>query len=262
VAWRLGLIVPVQVRTPFSPFEPEDWPRPVGALEAAGWDAVELAIVDPDRLDAAELAAALDTGGLPALSLTTGQAAALDGLSLTSSDEAVREGAIARIQAHMRLARSLGAVVIVGSLQGADGPVDRLVESLRACARFDTGVRLALEPLNRYESRVVNTVEAGLRVVDRVACESLGLLVDTFHANIEERSIPDALRAAGDRLFHVHVADSNRHVPGDGHLAFEPVWEALSDVGYAGVVVAEAVSEPSRDALLAAGRDLPRRGSS
>jgi len=256
--WRVGLIVPIQAETPFSLFFPGAWHHAPAAVKTAGWDGAELAIVDPDRLDAADLAAAFDAEGLPVFSLTTGQAAGLEDLSLASPDEGVRERSVARIKAHMRLAREFGAVVIVGSLQGADGELTRLAESLQACARFDPEVRLALEPLNRYESRVVNTVEAGLRVVDAVACENLGLLVDTFHANIEERSISGALRTAGDRLFHVHVADSNRHVPGHGHLAFEAVWEALAGLGYGGAVVVETLPRPSGEALLAVGRGLPR----
>jgi 5-keto-L-gluconate epimerase len=261
MAWHLGLIVPVQAGTPFSPFLPREWPGALSAARAAGWDTVELAIVAPDRLDAIELLSAVEAGGLPVSSLTTGQAAVMEELSLTQVDDAARERAVARIQAHMRLARSLGAIVIVGSLQGADGTRERLIESLRACAQFDPEVRLALEPLNRYESRIVNTVEEGLYVVDAVACENLGLLVDTFHANVEERSIPGALRAAGDRLFHVHVADSNRHVPGQGHLRFDAVWDALHGLGYRGAVVVEALPEPSAEALLAARQGLPRSGS-
>jgi sugar phosphate isomerase/epimerase len=131
-----------------------------------------------------------------------------------------------------------------------------LVESLRECAAHRPSVRLALEPLNRYESRLIHTVEDAVSVLDRVGAENLGILFDTFHANIEEISIRDAIHRAGDRLVHVHLADSNRFVPGYGHLDFAEVWRSLDDVGYDRALVLEPLPRPSTEALLQAGRRL------
>ncbi|MGC9529270.1 MAG: TIM barrel protein [Candidatus Bipolaricaulaceae bacterium] len=249
--WPLGMIVPVQDPTPFSPFSPGEWKRALPQLVQAGYQVVELAVTDPAPLEGAEVAAAVGAAGLRLCSLTTGQAAAKEGLSLSAEEEAMRERAVERICAHMRLAKPHGAVVIVGSLRGQAGSPGLLVDSLRACAAFDRSVRLALEPLNRYESRLVNTVADALTVVERVGADNLGLLVDTFHANIEERLIGDAFRAAGDRLFHVHLADSNRWPPGQGHLSFSEVAGALAASGYAGALVVEAFPKPDPAAALA-----------
>ena len=253
--WPLGMIVPVQDPTPFSPFNPGEWRRALGEVAQAGYSAVELAVTDPKRLDSEEVAEALRRAGLRLSSLTTGQAAAKEGLSLSSEDDSIRTRAIRRIQDHMRLAKPFGAVVIVGLLRGADGSLELLVESLRECARFDPSVRLALEPLNRYESRLINTVEEALEVVERVGAENLGVLFDTFHANIEERSLREAISLAEDRLFHVHLADSNRWVPGYGHFPFPEVMAALEEVGYRGALVVESLLKPSPRALF----EFPRR---
>ena len=244
------MIVPVQDPTPFSPFNPGEWRKALGEVAQAGYSAVELAITDPMRLDPEEVAEALRGAGLRLSSLTTGQAAGKEGLSLSSPDDEVRARAIRRIQDHMRLARPYGAVVIVGLLRGADGSLELLVESLRECARFDPSVRLALEPLNRYESRLINTVGEALDVVEQLGEENLGVLFDTFHANIEEQSLREAISLAEDRLFHVHLADSNRWVPGYGHFPFQEVMEALAAIDYTGAMVIESFPKPYPEGLL------------
>ena len=254
--WPLGLIVPLQDPTPFSPFAPGNWRQALRRLKTAGYDDVELAITNPARINPDTTKEALESEGLRLLSITTGQAAAKEGLSLSSPDEKVRRQAVERIQAHIRFAKPFGAVVIVGSLRGADGDMELLLESLRECAKHAPEVRLALEPLNRYESRLVNTVADGLDVIEKVGAENLGILFDTFHANIEEVSIGEAIRAARDRLFHVHLADSNRWVPGFGHLPFTEVWTALKAMNYASGLVIEAFPRPNVEALMSAARTL------
>jgi len=257
--WPLGLIVPLQDPTPFSPFAPERWRVALDHVRGAGFTAVELAITDPEPLDPEEIAQALEETGLRFCAITTGQAVWKEGLSLAAGEEAIRERTVARLQAHMRLAKRFGAVVIVGLLRGFQGPEARLVEGLRACTRFDPDVKLALEPLNRYETRLANTVEEALRLIERVGADNLGVLVDTFHANIEERRIGEAFRRAGDRLFHVHLADSNRWAPGQGHLDFAEVWEALEAISYKGCLVIEALPQPSLQEVLAVPERLRAR---
>jgi sugar phosphate isomerase/epimerase len=254
--WPVGLIVPLQDPTPFSPFSPEDLEETLKKVARVGFDAVELAITDPAELNPRLIAAVLEREGLRFCSITTGQAAAKEGLSLSAVDERIRRDAIERIQAHVRFAEPFGAVVIVGSLCGLDGDLDRLIEALRECTTVDPEVKLALEPLNRYESRLVNTVADGLAIVERVGAENLGLLVDTFHANIEEPRIGEAYRNAGDRLFHVHLADSNRFVPGYGHLPFDEVWKALEAIDYQRVLVIESYPKPDRNAVMSAAQAL------
>jgi sugar phosphate isomerase/epimerase len=93
-----------------------------------------------------------------------------------------------------------------------------------------------LEPLNRYESRYLNSVEDNLRILAQVDHPNAGLLPDTFHMSIEEADIPAALRLAGPQVRHVHLGENNRLLPGSGALAWEPIFAALGDIGYAGAV--------------------------
>lgn len=251
--WPLGLIISVQDATPFSPFHPQEWEQALARAVERGYEAVELAITNPTQVGQNSVAADLARADLRLSSITTGQAAGKEGLSLSTPNDRARHKAIERVQAHMSFASRFGAVVIVGLLRGAEGSLDLLVESLQECARCDPKVRLALEPLNRYESRLVNTVAEALEIVDLVGTENLGLLFDTFHSNIEEPDIGEAARVAGERLFHVHLADSNRWPPGHGHLDFRPVWDALRDVGYDGSLVLECFPKPGAEAVLAAG---------
>ena len=102
--------------------------------------------------------------------------------------------------------------------------------------------------MNRYETSLVNTVAQGLELIEQVDESNLGLLFDTFHANIEEPSIEGSLTARRrDRLFHVHVADSNRWHPGAGHLDFATFFGALSNTGYTGFVSGEFMPLPDPD---------------
>jgi sugar phosphate isomerase/epimerase len=111
----------------------------------------------------------------------------------------------------------------------------------------EKGVRVALEPLNRYETDLIHTAADGLALVDRVGAVNLGLLMDTFHMNIEEPSIEQSIRACGPHLFHFHVADSNRWHPGAGHLDFASILRTLVDVGYQGYVSGEFLPQPEAD---------------
>ncbi|MGB9757905.1 MAG: TIM barrel protein [Candidatus Bipolaricaulaceae bacterium] len=250
--WPLGLIVPVQDPTPFSAFSPAEWPESLARVHREGYEAVELAITDPTKLRPSELGETLKKASLKWIAVTTGQAFWKEGLSLSSPDQKIWEKAVNRIKAHMALAEPFGAMVIVGLLRGKEGERDRFLEALRECVGYRPRVRLALEPLNRYETSLVNTVREALEILDSVGAENLGLLFDTFHANIEEASFSEAIAAADDRLFHVHLADSNRWIPGFGHLPFAEMWEALEAVGYQGGLVLECLPKPHPQALFPA----------
>src|SRR5262249_53248910 len=112
----------------------------------------------------------------------------------------------------------------------------------------DLGTVLLYEPLNRYETNLVNTLADGVQFLTGMATRSVKLLADLFHMNIEEASIPDALRAAGRHVGHVHFADSNRRAAGMGHTDFAAAVKALREVGYAGYLSAEVFALPDSDA--------------
>jgi 5-keto-L-gluconate epimerase len=230
--------------------------RNLAKIAGCGYDGVELAIRDPRAVDAEALAARVAAHRLAVPAIGTGQAWGEERLSYSDPDPAVRRAAIERTQAHFPLARRLDALIIIGLLRGQVRPgvsqtqaLDWTVAALAECCAEAgrSGVRLALEPINRYETTLVNTVAQGLALIDRVGADNLGLLFDTFHANIEEPSIAESLIAAGDRLFHIHVADSNRWHPGAGHLDFGRILGALPRIGYVGFVSGEFMPRPDAD---------------
>ena len=233
-----------------------DFEANVARIASYGYHGVELAIRDPKLVDADHLEAVVKKLGLEVPAIGTGQAWGEEGLSFTSDDPTVRRAAIERVKSHIPLARRLGAVIILGLIRGITPPgqtheqsMAYLVEALQECAAVAAteGVRFALEPLNRYETDLIHTVEEGLELIQRVGAENFGLLLDTFHMNIEEPSIEASIRACGDRLFHFHVADSNRWPPGAGHLDFRSILTALHETGYQGYVSGEFMPVPDAD---------------
>jgi sugar phosphate isomerase/epimerase len=168
----------------------------------------------------------------------------------------VRATAIERIKSHVPLAAHFNAAIILGLIRGItpEGQTHAqsmayLVEALQECASVaaETGVRFALEPLNRYETDLIHTVADGLDLVEQVGADNFGLLLDTFHMNIEEPEIESSIRACGDRIFHFHVADSNRWHPGAGHLDFRSILDTLFAAGYEGFVSGEFMPLPDAD---------------
>jgi 5-keto-L-gluconate epimerase len=237
-----------------------DFQANLAKIAAWGYDGVELAVRDPRLVDAAELEQAAAGFGLKVPAIGTGQAWGEEKLSFTSSDPAVRAAAVQRIKSHIPLAARLNALVIFGLIRGITPPGQTheqsmiyLVECIQECAAAAApyGVRFALEPLNRYETDLIHTAAQGLNLLRQVGFDNFGLLLDTFHMNIEEPDICASIRACGDRIFHFHVADSNRWYPGAGHLDFKAILTALAATGYQGFVSGEFMPKPDADTAAA-----------
>ncbi len=221
-----------------------------------GYNGVELAIRDPQLVEMDELGKILHKYNLKVPAIGTGQAWGEEGLSFTDPDPAIREAAIQRIQSHISIAEKLNAVIIIGLVRGILKPgvshpqaMDWLREALRQCTSVakDRNVRLALEPINRYETSLINNVSQGMDLISDVNADNFGLLLDTFHMNIEEPQIEESIQLCGNRIFHFHVADSNRWYPGGGHLNFRSIITALRNTGYTGFISGEFLPYPDVD---------------
>jgi len=233
-----------------------DFEANVAKIAGWGYDGVELAIRDPRLVDADELLRVVSAHSLEVPAIGTGQAWGEERLSFTSDDPGVRAIAIERIKSHIPLAARFNAVIILGLIRGItpegqshEQSTAYLIEALQECAAAAApqGVRFALEPLNRYETDLIHTVAHGLDLIERVGADNFGLLLDTFHMNIEEPVIEDSIRACGDRIFHFHVADSSRWYPGAGHLDFRSILNTLFATGYQGHVSGEFMPLPDAD---------------
>jgi len=233
-----------------SPFSTAAHLPLVDRVARLGFDVIEVAFEDPALIDLDALAGRAADAGLGVLVC----GAYGPGRNLVSDDPAERAATAAYVRTLIAAAARLGSPVVGGPAYGAVGktpatdPADRqrqrdlAAAELRPLAAYagERGVRLALEPLNRFETDLINVVEQGLALVEAVGSQHLGLHLDTFHMHLEERDSGAAIRAAGDRLFHFHACENDRGAPGRGQVAWAEIVAALADVGYAGPVVIES----------------------
>ena len=225
-------------------------------IASFGYDGVELAIRDPELVELNHLDELVRKHNLKVPAIGTGQAWGEEGLSFTDPEPEIRQAAIERIKSHIPVAAHFQSFIIRGLIRGIVKPgvnheqaMDWLTAALRQCSEAAQlyGIRLALEPINRYETTLINNVTQGLELIERVGAENFGLLLDTFHMNIEEPVIEDSIRACDKHIFHFHVADSNRWYPGAGHLDFRTMLEALTSTNYRGWVSGEFLPKPDAE---------------
>jgi sugar phosphate isomerase/epimerase len=233
-----------------------DFEQNVAKIASYGYDGVEPAVRDPSLVDHNSLIASVSKHKLAIPAIGTGQAWGEEHLSFTDPDPKVRQQAVDRIASHVPLAKAAGAVIIIGLVRGIiqegvseDQAREWMFSGFKTCVEnaATEGVRIAFEPLNRYETPLLNTAKESLELIDRVGADNLGLLLDTFHMNIEEPSIEESIKGCGDHIFHFHVADSNRWYPGAGHLNFRKILETLFSTGYSGFVSGEFMAVPDAD---------------
>ena len=214
-------------------------------LAELGYDGVELPIFDPDAVDPVMVRGALRSAGLRC----TVSSALQGGGTLLETTYVPRT--LTYLRRVLEVGAALGAEVLCGPLYDPVGGLtgwprtqvqwEICVEALRslASAAEEAGVLVAIEPLNRFETYFLNTAADGARLVEEVRRESIGLHLDTFHMNIEEKNVPAAFLAAGRALKHVHFSENDRGTVGSGHVDWVGVRDALVAIGYQGWVVAE-----------------------
>jgi D-psicose/D-tagatose/L-ribulose 3-epimerase len=233
-----------------SPVNTEEFARLAPKVKKMGFDLFEFGIESTTDLDYSRAAGVARENGL-AVSVCAAMGPDRD---LIHPDAAIQANGMAYVRHCVDAAHTLGAANVVGPLYSAVGrtwqstdderkrDTDLLVKQLSELSRYagDKGVTLCVEPLNRFETSFINLAQQAVDVVDRVGSPACGILLDTFHMNIEEKSIGAAIRAAGARLKHFHSCENDRGAPGSGHVPWDEVAGALRAVNYDGPVVIES----------------------
>lgn len=231
-------------------------------IAAMGFDAIELPLESPGDWSPEGIRVLLDETGLRSCVC----AAMGPGRDLTNEDGEVVGATQEYLHSLINAATAIGATLVVGPIYaptgqtGALSPEERsrklenLVRNLAPVLTIADahGVRLAVEPLNRFETSLFNTVAQAMELIGAVDHPALGLLLDTFHMNIEERNIGDAIRLAGDRLFHVHACGNDRGAPGADSIDWSAVRDALHSIDYTGMVTIESFTSTNKSIATAA----------
>jgi sugar phosphate isomerase/epimerase len=229
--------------------------KAVSKLAELRFDGIELLPYDCAKLGARETSDLIKSYDLELSAVGTGILYVKRGLSLTDPDRNVRDSAIKAVTEFADFAQKCdSSILIIGLIRGKapkNIPTERFLEllqqSIESCARVaaDKGLMLAVEPINRYETNMINTVEEALKLIDQISYDNVKIMVDTFHMNIEERDIDEAILKAHDKIAHVHLADSNRLAPGLGHIDFRKVVDSLKRIDYRRYLSAEVMLKPS-----------------
>ena len=258
---KISATLTCQYDSVFSPFAASEFEAGLDWAVACKLDGVELCIadyrqtptVDTMKAYAADIACKLAARRLNCSTISTGQAFGRENISLTHDQEVARNLAASRVMAHIMVASVLGSCVTIGLLRGtakeipASEATARMKKALQPCLEYAAkmGVCLLIEPINRYETGFINNTLEALDFINQMDNSSnLKILWDVFHANIEDASFAASIKAMGDRLGHVHLADSNRGFPMCGHLDFAAIFRALTEEGYAGWLSLECLDKP------------------
>jgi D-psicose/D-tagatose/L-ribulose 3-epimerase len=226
---------------------PGDFDR-LPAIRDAGFHGIEVPIFDPQDFPAAVLRRAVEAAGLQCTAVSI----IPRGCGLGDPDASARRRAEEHVRAVIGRAAEAGIMLLsgplyfpVGYLPGRRRTVDEWNRTIDTWQRLapvasDAGVAIGIEPLNRFETYFLNTAADGTAFCDAVGHPSVGLLFDTFHANIEEQSIERALREAARHIKHLHTCENDRGIPGSGHVDWSAVFSAIAAIGYDGWLTIES----------------------
>jgi len=220
-----------------------------------GFDGVELALKRAEEINVLQLQQLLNDNALEVSCISTGQVNADGGLMFTHEEEQQREEVKTVFRELIDLAEDFGKIVNIGRVRGQIGnrPKQVVEDLFVAVARelcdyaLPKEVTLILEPVNRYETDFINSVEEGIEVMKKVDRKNMMLMPDTFHMNIEDKQIGPVLAKNIDYIKYIHFADSNRLAPGEGYLNFQEIFGHLLKAKYDGWIAAEILPDPDPD---------------
>lgn len=228
-------------------------------IKSAGYDAIEIHIKEPSQIDSEKLQEYCQKTGLEVSAFATGMANVIDKLSFIDDRQEIRDKTVERVIDFVKLASKIKAGIIIGSLRG--NIPDKLNRAKYDNRFYDCmsrilnvaeekNVKIFLEAINRYENNYLNTAEETLEYIKPLDSDKLLVHLDTFHMNIEESDMAEAIKLCGDKLGYIHVADNNRKYVGAGAIDFSKVLEAAKSIGYKGYLSLECLPLPDPDTAI------------
>jgi sugar phosphate isomerase/epimerase len=222
------------------------------AASGLGYDGVELALKRPDEISPGKLDKLLADYNLEVSAISTGQVYAALGLSFTDPPSRKKDELIGIFHDFVDLAARYGKKVNIGRVRGNKGTenpaesVSRFIETAGEISAYakKQDVTLLMEPVNRYELDFINSVQEGAEIVQKIGADNIKLMPDVFHMNIEDVTIGGELEKWIGQIAYVHLADSNRWSPGQGHTDFDDIFLHLKKAGYTGWLSVEILPKP------------------
>ncbi len=218
-----------------------------------GFDLIEIPLMEIKKIDPSEIKKRLAAVGLGVCTST----ACSEANDLTSEDESIRQQGVKYLQNCVKATAAMGGTCLSGVIYSAigrkiEGMPDKFyweraangLKSVAIVAR-DHGVTLGIEPINRYETFLVNTCEQGIRLMQMIDEPNIAIHLDAYHMNIEESDFYNPTKKAAPHLCHYHLSESHRGIPGTGTVDWESIYKALAEAKYKGVVGLESFSETS-----------------
>ena len=230
-----------------SPWNMDDGCRAIERAAALGYDIIAVPLRNMEEVNPAVVSKVLETNGIGvrgALGLSTDA-------DIASADRETAERGKQRIMNAISMARDLGAQQMGGVIYSAltkytVAPTSEgrahCIDILGDCAvaAKEAGIVLTIEPINRYETNLINTAAQGVALIEEIGADNIVLHLDTFHMNIEENDVAEAIRVAGPKLGYFEVSESHRGYLGSGQVNFEPAFRTLVEIGYSGAIGFEA----------------------
>lgn len=225
----------------------------IDRAKGLGFDAIEIPLAEIELVDAKRIRERLDAVGMAVITSTACSAET----DITADDEETRRRGLEYLERCVRVTAAMGAACFTGVTYSALGrriagfPDERYwqrsADGLKKVARVgqELGVTIGIEPVNRYESFLVNTCEQALRLRDMIGEPNVAIHLDAYHMNIEENGFYEPTCRAAPYLCHYHLSESHRGIPGSGTVDWDGIYRALSEAGYEGLVGMESFAEPS-----------------
>jgi sugar phosphate isomerase/epimerase len=251
---KIAIDISLVSEIPNTPhFNSRDWESFIERSSGLGYDGIEILPRSAEEFPAKQLKKILGRYGMELCVIGSGAGKLLKNYTFTDPDTTVRKKAVEYVSSLIQIAGEFNAMVLVGSMQGniqkdvsKELAMAWLTECIFQLAEIskENHVMLVFEPLNRYETNLINSLRQGCDLICSIpGISNVKLVADLFHMNIEEADMPASIAETKEFIAHYHFADSNRLAPGMGHTDFKSVATAIHSTGYEGYLSVECFTK-------------------